>query len=162
MTKTWIFALTFAAAIGSGVMGGLFFTFSNFVMAALARIAPPQGIAAMQSINVMVQNPLFFIAFFGTALACLALVVLSFLRWSEPGMALILLSSLLYLVGSIAVTVLANVPLNNALAPLDPQSTQAAAFWTEFVARWTWWNHVRSIACILAMLGFVLALTRLD
>jgi uncharacterized membrane protein len=161
MTKTWIFALTLAAAIGSGVMAGLFFTFSNFVMPALARVAPPRGIAAMQSINITVQNPLFFLVFFGTALVSLALIVVCFPRWSAPGMALALASGLLYLAGSLAVTALVNVPLNNALAPLDPQSAEAAAFWADYVTRWTWWNHVRSVACILAMLGFVLALTQL-
>ena len=66
--------LTFAAAIGSGVVGGIFFAFSTFVMAALRRLPAEQGIAAMNAINVTVLNPLFFLAFFGTGAVCLALV----------------------------------------------------------------------------------------
>ena len=50
------FALAFAAARGSGVVGGVFFAFSSFVMAALARRPAHEGIAAMQSINVVVLN----------------------------------------------------------------------------------------------------------
>jgi hypothetical protein len=62
--------LTFAAAIGAGLVAGIFFAFSSFVMRALARIAPPQGIAAMQSINVAVINPVFMAVFLGTRGRC--------------------------------------------------------------------------------------------
>jgi uncharacterized membrane protein len=51
-----IYLLTFVAALGSGLVAGIFFAFSNFVMKALARVSPAQGIAAMQSINVVVLN----------------------------------------------------------------------------------------------------------
>lgn len=67
-------ALTFLAAIGSGLMAGLFFTYSNSVMPALARMPPAQGTAAMNHINVVIQNPLFFAAFFGAALLSLVLI----------------------------------------------------------------------------------------
>ena len=46
-----IHLLTFIAALGSGLVAGIFFAFSNFVMKALARVPPAQGVAAMQSIN---------------------------------------------------------------------------------------------------------------
>ena len=59
-----IYLLTFVAAVGSGVVAGIFFAFSNFVMKALARVPPAQGIAAMQSINVVVLNRWFFAVFF--------------------------------------------------------------------------------------------------
>jgi hypothetical protein len=47
-----LFALAFLAAIGCRIVGGIFYGFSSFVMQALARIAPEQGVAAMNSINV--------------------------------------------------------------------------------------------------------------
>jgi uncharacterized membrane protein len=40
MLDRTILALTFAAAIGSGVVGGIFYAFSSFVMAALGRLPP--------------------------------------------------------------------------------------------------------------------------
>jgi hypothetical protein len=55
-----LFVLTFLAALGSALIGGLFFAFSAFVMRALGRLPPAGGIAAMQSINVAVLNPVFF------------------------------------------------------------------------------------------------------
>ena len=51
--------LTFFAAIGARVVGGVFFAFSNFVMPALARLPAAGGIAAMNSINVTVITPTF-------------------------------------------------------------------------------------------------------
>ena len=59
-------SLVSATAIGAALVAGIFYAFSTFVMQALGRLAPREGIAAMQSINVVVINPLFFLAFFGT------------------------------------------------------------------------------------------------
>src|SRR6476620_3456710 len=75
-----IHLLTFIAALGSGLVPGIFFAFSNFVMKALARLPPAQGIAAMQSMNVIVLNRWFF----GTAACCLALAITTFVRWQRP------------------------------------------------------------------------------
>lgn len=66
------FFLTVAAALGSGLIAGVFFAFSNFVMKALSRVPSAEGLAAMQSINVMVLNPLFLGVFMGTAALCAA------------------------------------------------------------------------------------------
>ena len=63
--------LTLAAALGAGLVAGIFFAFSAFIMAALKRLPPEGGISAMQSINVAVLNPVFFFVFFGTAVAAL-------------------------------------------------------------------------------------------
>jgi uncharacterized membrane protein len=64
------FALTLAAALGCGLLAGLFFAFSVSVMKALARLPSAEGITAMQSINVTIINPVFLATFFGTAAAC--------------------------------------------------------------------------------------------
>jgi uncharacterized membrane protein len=79
------FMLRLAAALGTGLMAGLFFAFSVSVMGALARIQPSEGIAAMQSINRVILNPVFFLAFFGTALVCLVIVAASLWNWSAAG-----------------------------------------------------------------------------
>ncbi len=49
------------------MVGGIFFAFSSFVMRALAKMPDAEGIAAMQSINVVVINPSFLGAFVGSA-----------------------------------------------------------------------------------------------
>ncbi len=152
------FALKLFAALGCGLMAGVFFAFSSFVMNALARLEPRQGIAAMQSINITVINPLFFVAFLGTAAACIFLAVSSLLRWHQPGAAYLLLGSLLYLVGTVLVTIVFNVPLNNALATVAPGSTTGASLWVNYLANWTIWNHVRTTAALAAAASLTIAL----
>lgn len=146
------------SALGSGLVAGIFFAFSTFVMAALARLRPDQGITAMQSINVAVLNPWFFAAFFGTAAGCAVLAVLAALDWDRPDSALLLAGSLLYLAGTIGVTMAANVLRNNALARVGPESTEGAELWARYLSVWTAWNHVRTVASLAAATLFILAL----
>jgi uncharacterized membrane protein len=157
-----LFALTFVSALGSGLVAGIFFAFSAFVMGALARLPAEQGIAAMQSINIVVLNRVFFAAFFGTAVVCIVLAIAAFFRWGEPGTVYILVGSLLYLVGTIGVTMALNVPLNNALAAVAPNSTAGASLWARYLVNWTAWNHVRTAAPLAAAAAFIIALTKLQ
>ena len=114
-----IFALTLLSALGCGLVAGAFFAFSTFVMKALGRLPTAQGIAAMQSINVVVINPWFMTAMFGTALACVVLAILSFVEWEEPESIYRLAGGALYVLGTILVTIAFNVPRNDALAAAD-------------------------------------------
>jgi hypothetical protein len=95
-------------------------------MKSLVKLPPTQGIAAMQSINVVVINRWFMSVFFGTAIICLVLAILSVFRWQTPGAGYRLIGSLLYLLGTILVTIVCNVPLNDSLAAVDPTSANAA------------------------------------
>jgi uncharacterized membrane protein len=125
-----VFVLAFVSALGCGLIAGIFFAFSNFVMKSLAHLSAANGIAAMQAINIHVLNRWFFAAFFGTALCCLVLTVFSFFRWNKPDAIYLLAGSLLYLVGTILVTIIFNVPLNDALAAVDPTTAHADDLWT--------------------------------
>ena len=149
--------LTFLAALGSGLMAGFFFAFSATVMWALGRIQPASGIAAMQAINVVVLNPLFLGTFFGTALLSLVLDIVALMDWSAPGSGYLVAGSLLYFVGTFLVTLLFNVPLNNKLAAVKPESAEGKAVWTRYLREWTAWNHVRTVAPLAAMAALILA-----
>ncbi|BAC89135.1 DUF1772 domain-containing protein [Gloeobacter violaceus] len=153
-----LFALKLFSALGCGLIAGVFFAFSAFVMDALARLRPAQGIAAMQSINITVINPLFITAFFGTAAACMLLAVFSLSGWHQPGAAYVLTGSLLYLVGTFLVTIVFNVPLNEALAAVEPGSTGGESLWTRYLANWTLWNHIRTAAALAAAASLTIAL----
>jgi uncharacterized membrane protein len=153
-------AVLVLAALGSGLMAGTFFAFSNFVMAALARLAPAEGIRAMQAIDVTVMNRLFLGTFMGTGALSIAAIIVALLRWDGVGSLCAVLGGVTYVLGSILVTMGGNVPLNNALAALDPAVPEAAHRWSGYVLRWTRWNHVRTIACVAAMVLFVVALSQ--
>jgi uncharacterized membrane protein len=137
-------AVMILVCVGTGIVGGVFFAFSTFVMKALAQLPASQGVAAMQRINVVVLNPLFL----GTALLAAACVVMSVPGWSTPRSILLLASGALYLVGSFLVTMALNVPRNERLAGLDPASSQAAEYWVVYLREWSLWNHVRSVASV--------------
>ncbi len=158
MSDPYIIVLVFMSALGSGLAAGIFFAFSTFVMTALGRLAPEQGISAMQAINVTVLNPWFLGVFFGTALGCVFLSMFAFSMWGAPGALYLVVAGVLYLCGSILVTMLFNVPLNNALAAVEPDSAEGAELWTGYLSTWTTWNHVRTLASVAAMASFIMAL----
>jgi uncharacterized membrane protein len=158
MTNKLLFVLTLMSALGCGLIGGVFFAFSTFVMRALAALPPPQGIAAMKSINVTVLNPMFLGLFLGTAVGCVILIIPALLNWHKPGAICVLVGSAFYLLGTFLVTAVFNVPRNDALAILDPTSAEAARLWAEYVTGWILWNHVRTIAAIAAAILLMIAL----
>ncbi|PSB54260.1 DUF1772 domain-containing protein [Chamaesiphon polymorphus] len=160
MFDNYLFWLIFTAAIGCGLMAGVFFAFSTFVMPALARLQPDRGIAAMQSMNITAINPLFMLALFGTAIACLFIFISALLHWDRSGTIYLSIGSLLYLVGAILVTILANVPLNNALAIVKPDSIEGANFWAKYLRDWMFWNHIRTLAALAASAMFVVSLPK--
>ena len=153
--------LVAATAIACAAMGGVFVAFSSFVMRALARMPPSQGIAAMQSINVVAVTPVFMTALFGTAAACLVVAASAVIEWRGLTSTYLLAGSLTYLIGAIAVTIIFNVPLNNALAAANPASGDAALFWLKYVREWTAWNHVRTISGLVAAGLLTMAIVRL-
>jgi len=145
-----VFSLTLATALGCGLVGGIFFAFSTFVMPALRALPASQGIAAMQSINIKVINAWFMTAFMGTAGLSIAAVVVAIVDWGTAYAPYLLSGGLLYLVGVIGVTMLANVPRNDALAAVEPTAPRSADQWRRYVAEWTAWNHVRTLTPLVA------------
>jgi uncharacterized membrane protein len=145
-------------AVGCGLIGGLLFAFSNFVMRALLQQPAENGIRAMQGINLLILNPLFLFVFLGTALASAVLAVVALFERSHLSVPLVLAGCALYLFGTFGVTMVINVPLNNRLAGFDPATAQAAQYWPEYVSAWTKWNHVRTIASLAASTLLILAI----
>lgn len=102
--------MTVLAAVGAGLMAGLLFAFSNFIMKALMRLPPEQGMAAMQHINITILNPVFVLLFFGTAVLCGVLACYSLLQWKSACSPWLLAGSALYLAGPIGVTLVVLEP----------------------------------------------------
>ena len=116
MTELIIKGLLWFSALGAGLIAGIFFAFSTFIMTALGRIDQASGIAAMNAINSTILQSLFMPLFFGTTMTSLALAVTALVRWGQPGALLMLTAGLIYFVGMFLCTALFNVPLNSTLA----------------------------------------------
>ena len=135
------------AALGSGLVAGCFAVFTLVVMPALVALPAPAGLAAMQSVNRTAVRPVFMVLLFGTGVLCLVLAAVEL-----PGdrRSLVLAPAAVYLAGVVGVTVLANVPLNDALATLDAGTAGAAQTWQDAAGAWTRWNTVRSLAALVS------------
>ena len=86
------------------------------------------------------------------------LIIASLLRWRESGVVYLILGSVLYIVGSFLVTVVFNVPKNNALATVSPADPGSTSLWASYLDKWTTWNHVRTVAALAAMALLVIGL----
>ena len=162
MLQMLMTGLLWFSAIGCGLLAGLYFAFSTFIMTALGRIGQAAGISAMNAINVAIVQSLFMPIFLATTAASAALAVIALLRWGEPGAMAMAAGGVLYVLGMFVVTMIFNVPLNNALAVADPASHAAASLWARYLTDWTLWNHVRTVAATLALAAFILRLRQLN
>jgi uncharacterized membrane protein len=154
-----LFVLTVVASLGSGLIAGAFFVFSVAVMRALGERPANEGMAAMQSINIVIINPIFLAVFLGTGLASAVLAVLGVLRWDMHGSGYSLAGAVLYVVGSLIVTIAINVRMNNALAAADPSSADGQELWKYYLTNWTRWNHLRAAASLAALFCFFMSLS---
>jgi uncharacterized membrane protein len=154
--------LTTIAAIGSAAVGGLFYTFSTFVMKGLDRTEPVEAITAMRGINAEAQaNAPFLVMFMGSALLALAVGAVAVIRIGQPA-SWYLLAGAVFGLGAVVITMVFNVPLNNHLDGVDPAAVSvgdAAREWQAYLSTWTAWNHVRTatgfVGAALMLIGLV-------
>jgi uncharacterized membrane protein len=149
--------LLWFCALGCALLGGVYFAFSAFIMTAL-REAGAGGIAAMNAINRVILRSWFMPFFLGTTLASAALAVLGATDLSDPRSLYLIGGGLVYVIGMFVVTLVCNVPLNNALSAITSETRTGNAIWNDYLRRWTRWNHVRTASSMGAAALFILAL----
>lgn len=152
-------SLAIVAAVGAGLMAGLLFAFSNFVMKALLQLSAASGLEAMQRINVAIINPLFLLLFIGTALVSLAILI-GFIGSNQSAYRLwLIIGASCYLVGVTGITAVFNIPLNNSIANLDARSVEH--LWPNYVSAWLRWNHLRCALAFAASTCFTMGIFKL-
>jgi len=156
MSTVFFFLIKFTI-LAYALVGGVFLAFSDFIMRSLALTGGYGGVEAMQVINREVFRGVFMALFLGMVAVSLVIVGYGAFGFSGPAGTLIMLAGLVYLVGCFGVTVFFNVPMNEALAGMEMSSDSTREYWLRtYVPRWTFWNSVRAVACIVsaAMLLF--------
>ncbi len=146
--------------LGSAIIAGVFFAFSSFIMKAFARLPSSEGMAAMQSINVVVLNPLFLGVFMGTTVISLLVTILAIKGWGMPAAPYYLAGAGFYIVGTFLVTGLGNVPLNNRLAAIERNDPAASEIWRHYLDRWTRLNTYRTLSATMAALMMLIGLMK--
>ena len=132
------------------LVAGVFLAFSDFIMRSLALTGGGGGVEAMV-INREVFRWVFMALFLGMAAASVLIAAYAWFAVSGPAGTLIGFAALVYLIGCFGVTVVFNVPMNEALADMDLTSDATRDYWSRtYVPRWTFWNSVRTGAAALA------------
>ena len=142
MDTTLIRAITLATALGSGVMGGVLFGFSSFVMPALNRLPADEAIRAMQAMNRTAPRGLGIpLVVSGLGSVVVGAGAIAAARGSTRAL---LVAGAAAGVAAFAVTAAYHVPRNNALDQVDAESAAAAVAWSEYEPGWVAMNHVRT------------------
>ncbi|MBV7533713.1 DUF1772 domain-containing protein [Chitinophaga sp. sic0106] len=134
-----------------GLITGIFYCWSVSVTRGLALLPDKAYILAFQKLNQAIQNPLFFICFFGPLILLPVCVWRNFSIW-------LLLATLSYYIGVMGVTIVGNIPLNNMLEAFSVQGAgteELRQMRAQFEGRWNTLNHIRTL-CSLG--SFVLTL----
>jgi uncharacterized membrane protein len=161
MQSVLIAAMLWFSALSCGLMAGLYFAFSAFIMRALGRIERSAGIAAMNAINVDIQQSLFMPVFLGSTLAAVILAVVALLDLAAPYALPALIGGAIYVAGMFGVTMVRNVPLNNALAALDGSDEDGDRQWARYLSQWTRWNHVRTLASLAGCALYIASISEI-
>lgn len=147
-------------AFTTALIAGLFYSYSCSVNPGLGKLPDAGYMAAMQSINREILNPLFFMSFMGTLIL---LPVSTWLQYSNPVPArfyLMLAATIIYVLGTFGVTVMGNVPLNDALAGFNLESASPDLIHQQrelFEKPWNRLHSIRTIANAIALLLVLLA-----
>src|SRR5215207_7209183 len=153
-------ALTLACAtLTTGLVAGVYYAYTVSVNLGLAAQPDASYVATMNAINEKIQNPLFFLSFFGAVLFLIAALVVYSPRPRSGRFWLIALACVLYVGGGFVLTVFVNVPLNEQLARVaaDASAGELARARAGYEDPWNFWNGVRTVFSSLAFLALVCA-----
>lgn len=151
MSHWLIYHLTFLVTVGAGLMAGVYFAFSAFVMQSLNQLDNESAADAMNAINRIILRSGFLPLFFISSAIYLILLLVAMSDSSIVGRWLLISASVFYLVGMFLCTVLFNVPLNNQLANSSNNPIQKNKTWNHYMTYWTRWNHVRTVCSLMSM-----------
>lgn len=151
--KTWI---TYGAVVLNGLSAGLFYAWSVSVIPGTRQLVDYTYLQTMQSINRAILNPAFYFIFFGSAVF-LGIATIYHYSANNTVFWLLLASSICYIMGTIVVTGLGNVPLNNQLEALNlgEITTKKISEFRHFYE--TSWNQLHLIRTVFAVMSFLLS-----
>ena len=135
------------ATVAAGLQAGTYYTWACGVMPGLAKVDDRSFVSSMNHVNVAIVNPVFMLTFLGApALAAAAVVT------SAPSARAWAIAGLVLALGTVAVTAVGNVPLNDALA--------AGGSRADFESAWVRWNVVRTLTSTGALAALAWAAIR--
>lgn len=148
------------AATATALMTGLFYAFFCSVNPGLVRLPDQAYLAAMQSINRAILNPFFALIFIG---APLFLVIITVMQYGHPLTTrfwFLLAATLIYLSGSLAVTIFGNLPLNAQLESINLSTATIEEMYrlrTRFQDPWNFYHGIRTFSSVISFVLLIIA-----
>lgn len=146
---SWVVYTCLGLGLASALVGGVFQSFSDFVMKGLIAAEPAGGMESMQQLNRTVFRSAFLATFMALVPATIAFALYAWARLNGAAQGLIIAAAVVYVFFVFVVTAAGNVPMNEQLDGLAPTSVEGHAYWASYGRVWTWWNHLRTVGSVL-------------
>ena len=154
-TETVILAL---AILFTGLMAGIFFTWSNAVKPGIGKLSDLEYLKALQSMNRVILNNTFKIIFGGAIITTALLPAFYFNLYPNNVFWIFVIILFIYWIGAFGVTVLGNIPLNELLDKTSLDSISLEEGKTLRTSIELKWNNLNLIRSISSGVSFVLLL----
>jgi uncharacterized membrane protein len=152
----------FSAAFLTGLIAGLFYSYSCSVNLGLAKLRDIEYLKAMKAINKAILNPWFFLSFIGSLVAIpLSTTLYYYNTGVDASFYLLLSASAAYIVGVFGVTIRGNVPLNEELDRFNIEQAAIPDITLKrkgFEEPWNKFHLARSIANVAAFAFILVAI----
>ncbi len=149
----------FATVVSTGLSAGFFYAWSVSVVLGTKNVGDVTYLETMRSINRAILNPAFYLIFFGSVVLLSIASVYEF-HTNKLVFGLVLAASITYLIGTIGVTGLGNVPLNNQLEVMKIAQSgpeKIAQFRKYYESHWNRLHTIRTVCAVLSFLSVVMA-----
>ncbi len=154
-----------SAILLTGLMAGIFFTWSNAVKPGLGKLSDIEYLRALQSMNRVILNNAFKLIFLGAIITVALVPVFYFNLYPKNIFWLFILTLIIYWVGVFGVTISGNIPLNEILDKTNLESIsqeEIKALRTRIEVKWNNFNFIRSISSAITFLLLILSFIFLD
>ena len=145
-----------SAIILTGLMAGIFFTWSNAVKPGIGKLGDIEYLRALQSMNRVILNNAFRIIFLGAIIAVALVPVFYFNLYPKNIFWLFVFTLVIYWIGVFGVTVSGNIPLNEILDKTNLESITLEEIKTLRKSIELKWNNYNLIRCISSGITFIL------
>ena len=149
----------------TGLMAGIFFTWSNAVKPGIGKLGDIEYLRALQSMNRVILNNAFRIIFLGAIIAVALVPVFYFNLYPKNIFWLFVFTLVIYWIGVFGVTVSGNIPLNEILDKTNLESITLEEIKTlrkRIELKWNHFNLIRSISSVITFILLIISFLIID
>jgi uncharacterized membrane protein len=159
VNERWVSWLTIFTVVGVGVIAGIFFVFSAFMMQVLDQRPPREAVSTMQLMNKQMEgNAPFLFLFTATSLTAVVLAVYALVSMEGSARIWLIVGGATYAVGGFLITAAYHIPRNKEMDEIDASAADVGTRWSDYLSEWLPAHHLRTVLAIVALFSFAMAL----